>query len=298
MNALVAWAYQNRLLALLFAAALVAGGLFAASNMPIDAVPDVTNIQVQVVTRAPSLSATEVETQSDAAGRARHGGRPGLSLIRSITQIRHFDRHADLQRRAPMSTSRARRSTSACGGTRRDPRRSRRPSWDRSRPRSARSTCSSFALRAGRALPKSSARSSTGKSAPACGRCRASSRSSGSAARSSSTASRLDPARLAAHGISIADGERRPSRTDNRVGGGGYIERPASRSSSAATPATAVSRTSPQPSCARRERRSGPPRPARRCRHRARAASGRDDARRARRGRRRQRAHAEGRQQP
>ena len=87
MTLLVAWAYKNRLLALLFACALIAGGLAAASNMPIDAVPDVTNTQVQVVTRAPSLSATEVETQITQPVERAMAGTPGLVQIRSTTRL-------------------------------------------------------------------------------------------------------------------------------------------------------------------------------------------------------------------
>ena len=37
-------------------------GIVAASRVPIDAVPDVTNVQVQVLTRAVSLGPIDVET--------------------------------------------------------------------------------------------------------------------------------------------------------------------------------------------------------------------------------------------
>jgi cobalt-zinc-cadmium resistance protein CzcA len=87
MKALVAWAYKNRLLALLFAASVIAGGLFAASNLPIDAVPDVTNTQVQVVTQAPALSATEVETQVTQPVERAMAGIPGLVQVRSVTKF-------------------------------------------------------------------------------------------------------------------------------------------------------------------------------------------------------------------
>ena len=43
------------------AAGLVAAGLYAATRLPVDAVPDVTNNQVQVLTQAPALSPLEVE---------------------------------------------------------------------------------------------------------------------------------------------------------------------------------------------------------------------------------------------
>ncbi len=87
MRALVAWAAHNRLLALLFSAAFVVAGLVALSKLPIDAVPDVTNVQVQVVTRAPSLSASEVETQITQPVERAMSGTPGLRTTRSVTRL-------------------------------------------------------------------------------------------------------------------------------------------------------------------------------------------------------------------
>jgi cobalt-zinc-cadmium resistance protein CzcA len=87
MSGLVAWAAHNRLFALLIVVALVALGGFSASKLPIDAVPDVTNTQVQVVTRAPALSATEVETQITQPIERDMAGTPGLRLTRSISKL-------------------------------------------------------------------------------------------------------------------------------------------------------------------------------------------------------------------
>ena len=58
---LIAFSLQQRALVLIGVAALVAGGLFALTRLPIDAVPDVTNNQVQILTQAPALSPLEVE---------------------------------------------------------------------------------------------------------------------------------------------------------------------------------------------------------------------------------------------
>ena len=58
---LIEWALANRLFVLLLVAILVAGGLFAMSRLPIDAVQDVTNVQVQIVTSSPALGPVEVE---------------------------------------------------------------------------------------------------------------------------------------------------------------------------------------------------------------------------------------------
>ncbi len=58
---IVAFSLRQRALVLFATAALVAAGLYAATQLPVDAVPDVTNNQVQVLTGAPALSPLEVE---------------------------------------------------------------------------------------------------------------------------------------------------------------------------------------------------------------------------------------------
>lgn len=52
---------QNKLMVLLFTFAMVLMGLYSLKNITIDAVPDITNNQVQVVTTSPSLAPQEVE---------------------------------------------------------------------------------------------------------------------------------------------------------------------------------------------------------------------------------------------
>jgi cobalt-zinc-cadmium resistance protein CzcA len=87
VSGLVKWAAQNPLIVALLTVFIVVGGGFAFSQMPIDAVPDVTNIQVQVVTRVPALSAGEVETQITQPIERTMAGVPGLKEIRSITKL-------------------------------------------------------------------------------------------------------------------------------------------------------------------------------------------------------------------
>jgi cobalt-zinc-cadmium resistance protein CzcA len=87
MSRLVEWAAANRLLAVLFGLAICAVGGHSLQRLPIDAVPDVTNVQVAVVTRAPALSASEVEAQITQPLERAMGGLPGLSLTRSVTKL-------------------------------------------------------------------------------------------------------------------------------------------------------------------------------------------------------------------
>lgn len=58
---IVAFSLRQRVLVLFATCALVAAGLYAATQLPVDAVPDVTNNQVQVLTQAPALSPLEIE---------------------------------------------------------------------------------------------------------------------------------------------------------------------------------------------------------------------------------------------
>ena len=58
MKAVVLWAAKNAFVAIMICLGIIGAGIYAAKELPIDAVPDLTNIQVQVVTRASALSAT------------------------------------------------------------------------------------------------------------------------------------------------------------------------------------------------------------------------------------------------
>ncbi len=61
MQRLVEPSLRHRLVVILFALLLAAAGLRAFLLLPIDAFPDVTNIQVTVISQAPTLSPLEVE---------------------------------------------------------------------------------------------------------------------------------------------------------------------------------------------------------------------------------------------
>ncbi len=87
MTRIVRWAAENRLLALLLGACVVALGIWSLARLPIDAVPDVTPVQVQVVTRAPALSALEMETQITQPVERAMAGIPGLAQTRSISKL-------------------------------------------------------------------------------------------------------------------------------------------------------------------------------------------------------------------
>jgi cobalt-zinc-cadmium resistance protein CzcA len=76
----------NRWLVIVLTLAAAAAGVFALRRLPIDAVPDVTNNQVQINTEAPSLSPLEVERQVTFPVETALAGIPGLQFTRSISR--------------------------------------------------------------------------------------------------------------------------------------------------------------------------------------------------------------------
>src|SRR5438094_4345529 len=72
----------------LFAAvALLAGGLWSALNLPIDAVPDITGVQVQINTEVPALAAEESEKLVTRPIEIEMAGLPGMEDMRSLTKF-------------------------------------------------------------------------------------------------------------------------------------------------------------------------------------------------------------------
>ncbi len=87
LNSLIETALRNRFLVLM-GTLLVAGlGVHSALNLPIDAVPDLTNVQVQVITEAPALSPLEVERYLSFPVEGAMSGLPSVEQIRSISKF-------------------------------------------------------------------------------------------------------------------------------------------------------------------------------------------------------------------
>ncbi|MDO7875821.1 CusA/CzcA family heavy metal efflux RND transporter [Hymenobacter sp. ASUV-10] len=61
LSRIIAASVRNKLLVVLLVAGLVGWGTYSAVNLPLDAIPDVTNNQVQVITQSPALATQEVE---------------------------------------------------------------------------------------------------------------------------------------------------------------------------------------------------------------------------------------------
>src|SRR5213075_3083438 len=78
---------RQRAFVLLAALALVAVGLWAATRLPIDAVPDITGVQVQINTEVPALAAEESEKLVTRPIEIEMAGVPGLEEMRSLTKF-------------------------------------------------------------------------------------------------------------------------------------------------------------------------------------------------------------------
>lgn len=84
---LLEFSLRQRILVLGLACLLSVAGLWSFQSIPIDAYPDVTNIQVQVLTEAPGLSPVEVERFITYPLELQMTGLPGLAEIRSLSKF-------------------------------------------------------------------------------------------------------------------------------------------------------------------------------------------------------------------
>ncbi|KVG58742.1 efflux RND transporter permease subunit [Burkholderia territorii] len=83
---LIRFAIAHRWLVMLAIAAVAALGVFSYQKLPIDAVPDITNVQVQINTAAPGYSPLEAEQRITYPVETAMAGLPGLEQTRSISR--------------------------------------------------------------------------------------------------------------------------------------------------------------------------------------------------------------------
>ena len=87
MRSIIAFALRSRLLVIAMTGLLIGIGIWSMLRLPIDAVPDVTNVQVQINTNAPALSPLEVEQQITLPVELAMFGLPDLEEIRSLSKF-------------------------------------------------------------------------------------------------------------------------------------------------------------------------------------------------------------------
>jgi cobalt-zinc-cadmium resistance protein CzcA len=85
-NALLHLAVTRRWMMVLFALLLGAAGVAAYQRLPVDAVPDITNVQVMIAARAPGYSPLETERRVTFPIETSLGGLQGLKQTRSLSK--------------------------------------------------------------------------------------------------------------------------------------------------------------------------------------------------------------------
>ena len=86
IDAILAFAVRQRWLVLLVSLAAAAFGAWNFTRLPIDAVPDITNVQVQINTKAPGYSPLETEQRITFPVETAMGGLPRLDYTRSLSR--------------------------------------------------------------------------------------------------------------------------------------------------------------------------------------------------------------------
>ncbi|MFV1450867.1 CusA/CzcA family heavy metal efflux RND transporter [Maribacter sp. HS] len=87
LSHIINFSLKNKLIILLFTIFIVGYGLFALSQIPIGAVPDVTNNQVQVITTSRNLSTQDMEQFITYPVELEMANLPGVKEIRSVSKF-------------------------------------------------------------------------------------------------------------------------------------------------------------------------------------------------------------------
>ena len=77
---------NHRLIVIVGAVVLMGAGVYAWRTLPIDAFPDVTNVQVMILTEAPGLAPVDVEQQISFPLELAMQGLPDVQQIRSLSK--------------------------------------------------------------------------------------------------------------------------------------------------------------------------------------------------------------------
>ena len=87
INKLIEFSIHNKFVIALFTLALIAGGIYSVKQVPVDAVPDITNNQVQIITQAPNLGTEDIEQFVTYPIEIAVANLPEVTEIRSISRF-------------------------------------------------------------------------------------------------------------------------------------------------------------------------------------------------------------------
>ena len=84
---IIKYSIQHKLIIILFSIGIIGFGLFSLSNIPIGAVPDVTNNQVQIITTSRNLATEDVEKFLTYPIELEMANLPEVKEIRSVSKF-------------------------------------------------------------------------------------------------------------------------------------------------------------------------------------------------------------------
>ena len=84
---IIAFSVRNKLIIGLFTLGLIGAGIWSLTEVPIDAMPDITNNQVQVITQAPNLGTEDIEQFVTYPVEVVMANLPGVTEIRSVSRF-------------------------------------------------------------------------------------------------------------------------------------------------------------------------------------------------------------------
>ncbi|MDD3490998.1 MAG: CusA/CzcA family heavy metal efflux RND transporter [Paludibacter sp.] len=87
LEKIIDFSIRNKLIIILFTLTIAAFGLYAVFMIPVGAVPDITNNQVQVITTSGNLSTQEIEQYITAPVEMEMANLPGVKEIRSVSKF-------------------------------------------------------------------------------------------------------------------------------------------------------------------------------------------------------------------
>ncbi len=87
LNKIIQFSIKNKLIIGVFTLALVIWGVWSATKLPIDAVPDITNNQVQIITITPTLASQEVEQFVTYPIEQSLANLPNIQEMRSVSRF-------------------------------------------------------------------------------------------------------------------------------------------------------------------------------------------------------------------
>lgn len=87
LEKIISYCLKQRNIVIVFSLILVVLGVYSYLNLPIDAFPDVTNVQVEIVSNAPGLSALEIERFVTYPIESSLRGLPNVEQLRSVTKF-------------------------------------------------------------------------------------------------------------------------------------------------------------------------------------------------------------------